>query len=84
MVRWYKPKELTPGKRDVLVEHEFKKLTWVTGREAVPVVALSSIVRRVYIVPDFSTWSGAGEPQVFHLSKSKWDRMAKDDSQKML
>ncbi len=44
------------------------------------VIALSSVARREYVVPDFATWDivGKKEPQFFYVSKSKWERLPKD------
>ncbi len=95
LVRWYDVVPagtgVGVGRRDVLASHDYVKLKWAVqlGRGAaaargIPdyqVVAMSSVVQRVYVVPDFATkWDVAGgkEPVFFYVSKSKWERLPKD------
>lgn len=59
---------------------KLKPDTSAGGRPKLQVVRLSTIVRREYIVPDFATWSEGQEPVYYYVSKSKWDRLPKDDS----
>ena len=91
LVRWYKvvtlPKKAprTGPARDVLALHDYIKLQWATsGPKAEPVfevLPLACIVRREYVVPDFSTWKeGGAQPKFYYVSRSKWDRSVKDES----
>ena len=90
MVRWYE--EAPAPVTDVLASAGYRRLRW-EQRRAGPVamrthpvygvVLLNSIARRQYIAPDFSTWVEGEDPSYFHVSLSKWDRMPKDDSQRV-
>ena len=55
LVRWYKG--LQPERGDVLVKYGCTKLEWSKTEGAVDlaVVPFNDIVRRAYVVPDFST-----------------------------
>lgn len=75
--------------RDVLAEHGYTKLWWAKGHQLrgatvsepqYTVIAMSSIVRREYVVPDFATWVAGSQPQFFYVSKAKWDRLPKDET----
>ena len=74
LVRWYE--ELQPNNNDVLVRHGCKALKWeqIQGRPRYYVIPMSTILRRLYVVPNFAN---VGEGQ-FHVSVFKWDRGVAD------
>jgi hypothetical protein len=85
LVRWY---ELAPSDHDDrLAAAGCTRLTWATvGRKKEPwcqVVPFNSILRKLYVVPDFSSRPVAREGQraeyvYFHVSVFKWERSVPD------
>ena len=92
-VRWYAAVDLAQTTDDTLVQHGCISLQWEKKQGGGPlyqVISLDSVLRRVYIVPDFKRNDAAGgeaaeapdmvDHAFFHVSAFKWDRPVPDKS----
>ena len=72
LVRWFDV--VLEGVPDVLVQHGCVPLKWCATGSGGPVhdvVELATVIRRVYVVPDWSQKQGGR----FHVSVFKWERL---------
>ena len=92
-VRWYAAVDLAQTTDDTLVQHGCISLQWEKKQGGGPlyqVISLDSVLRLVYIVPDFKRNDAAGgeaaeapdmvDHAFFHVSAFKWDRPVPDKS----
>jgi hypothetical protein len=81
VVRWF---DIVKGSdRDPLVEAGCTYLKWAgtpQGDQWWQVIALDTVMRRVYIVPDFSKPKRNNEYEYWYVNVFKWDRTVPDKS----